>query len=88
MDENISEAADAVNTISELVEVVDRSKVSVLDAVSDLSGISQENAASAEEANASTEELRANIEEVAGQANELKTVIEQLNNSVSFFQLG
>lgn len=88
VDENIAEAAGAVNKITELVEIVDKSKISVLDAVSDLSGISQENAASAEEANASTEELRANIEEVAGQANELKTVIEQLNNSVSFFQLG
>lgn len=87
VDGNISEAASAVNKITEIVEVVDKSKVSVLDSVSDLSGISEENAASAEEANASTEELRANIEEVAHQANELKTVIEQLNNSVSFFQL-
>ncbi len=87
VDENIAEAAGAVNKITELVEIVDKSKISVLDAVSDLSGISQENAASAEEANASTEELRANVEEVSGQANELKSVIEQLNNSVSFFRL-
>ncbi|MCM1039037.1 MAG: methyl-accepting chemotaxis protein [Ruminococcus sp.] len=88
VDSNIDEAASAVNRITEIVEVVDKSKVSVLDSVSDLSGISEENAASAEEANASTEELRANIEEVAGQANELKSVIEQLNNSVAFFHLG
>lgn len=84
---NISDASGAVNKITEIVDVVDQSKVSVLDSVSDLSGISEENAASAEEANASTEELRANIEEVAGEANELKSVIEQLNNSVAFFQI-
>lgn len=87
VENNISEAASAVNKITEIVGIVDQSKVSVLDSVSDLSGISEENAASAEEANASTEELRANVEEVAGQANELKSVIDQLNNSVAFFQL-
>lgn len=88
VDGNIAEAAGAVNKITDLVEIVDQNKISVLDSVSDLSGISEENAASAEEANASTEELRANIEEVAQQAEELKNVIEKLNESVSFFHIG
>ncbi|MCM1121388.1 MAG: methyl-accepting chemotaxis protein [Eubacterium sp.] len=87
VDTNVDEAAASVSQITEIVEIVDKSKVSVLASVSDLSDISEENAASAEEANASTEELRANIEEVAMQANELKTVIEQLNSSVAFFRL-
>lgn len=87
VDGNISEAAGAVNKITDIVGITEQSKVSIVDSINELSGISEENAASAEEANASTEELRANIEEVAGQANELKSVIEQLNNSVSFFQL-
>ena len=87
VDSNISEAAGAVNKITDIVGITEQSKVSVVDSINELSGISEENAASAEEANASTEELRANIEEVAGQANELKSVIEQLNNSVSFFHL-
>lgn len=87
VEDNIADAEVAVTKITETVDIVDHSKVSVLDAVSDLSGISEENAASAEEANASTEELRANIEEVAGQADELKNVIEQLNSSVAFFHL-
>lgn len=88
VDGNIAGAADAFGKISGLVGIVDENKISVLDSVSDLSGISEENAASAEEANASTEELRANIEEVAQQAEELKNVIEKLNESVSFFHLG
>ncbi len=87
VDSNISAAAGAFHKISAIVGDVEKSKISVLDSVSDLSGISEENAASAQEANASTEELRANVEEVAAQANELKAVIEQLNNSVAFFQL-
>lgn len=88
VDGNIGLAAGAFSKISDLVGIVDKNKISVLDSVSDLSGISEENAASAEEANASTEELRANIEEVAQQAEELKNVIEKLNESVSFFHLG
>lgn len=87
VENHIAEAAAAVNKITEIVGAVDKNKASVVDSISDLSGISEENAASAEEANASTEELRANMEEVAQEANELKTVIEQLNNSVSFFKL-
>lgn len=87
VDGNIAEAAGAVNTISDIVEIVDRNKISVLDSVTSLSGISEENAASAEEANVSTDELRANIEDVAKQADELKSVIEQLNNCVAFFQI-
>ncbi len=84
---NITDAAYAVNKITDNVETVNRNKVSILDAVSDLSGISEENAASAQETNASTEEVRANIEEVAQQAAELRAVIEQLNSSVAFFKL-
>lgn len=87
VDNNITNASEAVTKITGIVNEVEKSKVSVVDSISDLSGISQENAASAEEANASAEELRANVEEVAQQATELKSVIEQLNNSVSFFKL-
>lgn len=87
VESNITEAADAVNKITEVVNDTEKSKVSVMDSVRDLSGISEENAASAEEANASTEELRANIEEVAAQTSDLKSVTEQLNNSVAFFHL-
>lgn len=87
VDGNISEASSAVNTITNTVDAVEKNKASILDSVNNLTGISEQNAASAEEANASTEELRANIEQVFQQADELKTVIEQLNESVTFFQL-
>lgn len=87
VESNISNAADAVNKITELVAIIEKNKVGILDSVTDLSGISEENAACAEEANASAEELRANIEEVSSQATELKTVVKQLEESVSFFKM-
>lgn len=87
VDNNITEASGAVTKINEIVNETEKSKISVVDSISDLSGISEENAASAQEANASAEELKANVEEVAGQAAELKAVIEQLNSSVAFFKL-
>ncbi len=84
---NIGDAASSMGKIDQVVVSVDTNKVSILDAVSDLSGISQENAASAEETNASTEELRANLDEVGNQAAELEDVIKRLNDSISFFQM-
>ena len=48
VENHIADAEAAVIRITETVDIVDHSKVSVLDAVSDLSGISEENAASAE----------------------------------------
>lgn len=87
VESNISNAVDAINKITELVAVIEKNKIGILDSVTDLSGISEENAACAEEANASAEELRANIEEVSSQATELKTVVKQLDESVSFFKI-
>lgn len=87
VESNISNAADAVSKINDLVAVIEKNKVGILDSVTDLSGISEENAACAEEANASAEELRANIEEVNSQATELRNIVKQLEESVSFFKL-
>lgn len=87
VESHITEAAAAVNKITEIVSAVEKNKASVVDSISDLSGISEENAASAEEASAATDELRINMEKVAQEADELKAVIEQLNESVAFFHL-
>ncbi|MCM1326697.1 MAG: methyl-accepting chemotaxis protein [Bacteroidales bacterium] len=87
VENNITNAADAVSKITDLVAITDKNKVGVLDSITDLSGISEENAACAEEANASAEELRANIEEVSTQAAELRNVVTQLEESVSFFKI-
>ncbi len=87
VENNISKASVSVDSINDIIGTVDKNKVNVLDAVNSLSAISEENAASAQEANASTEELRANVEEVAHETATLKDVVRSLNESIAFFKL-
>ena len=55
--------------------------------VSNLSAISEENAASAQQTTASMQELTATINMLAETANGLMTVSEQLNKEVKFFKV-
>ncbi len=65
----------------------DESRVNVIDIISSLSAISQENAASTEETTASIQELTATINVVANQANEVKEQAETLEKAMKFFKL-
>lgn len=62
-------------------------KDKIVDIISNLSAISEENAASAQETTASMEELNATINMQADTARELKKLAEELNNDMSFFKL-
>ena len=57
------------------------------DVVTNLSAISQQNAASAQQTTASMEELSATIGTLADTANDLMKISEQLNMEVSFFKV-
>lgn len=63
------------------------SKEKVLDVIQNLSAISEENAASAEETTASMEELNATIAILAQQASGLNELAENLEKSLSFFEV-
>lgn len=65
----------------------DTARASVMDVVSNLSAISEENAASAEETTASMQELNATINMLAGEAARLKEISVQLNEEMKFFKL-
>lgn len=65
----------------------DSAKNKIVDIISNLSAISEENAASAQETTASMEELNATINMLAETAKELKTLAEELNEDMSFFKL-
>lgn len=65
----------------------DTARASVMDVVSNLSAISEENAASAEETTASMQELNATINMLAGEATRLKEISVQLNEEMKFFRL-
>ena len=65
----------------------DEARKQINDVVSNLSAISEENAASAQQTTASMQELTATINMLAETANGLMTVSEQLNNEVKFFKV-
>ena len=65
----------------------DSNRAIVVDVISSLSAVSQENAASTEETTASMEELNATINLLAQAAKDLKDIAESLEKDVAFFQL-
>lgn len=66
---------------------LDDAKGIVLDEVSTLSSISEENAASCQETNANMEELAANIETIHHQAADTKEISNQLREAISYFKV-
>ncbi len=83
---DINDTVGGVQQISEGAETCDTSKNTVVDAMSALSAISEENAASSEETGASMEELSATVTTLAGEANSLKDIAKQLNDEMAFFK--
>ena len=83
---DIDSTVEGVDVIAKGAEVCDTSKNAVIDTMSALSAISEENAASSEETGASMEELSATVTTLASSANDLKTIAEQLNEDMKFFK--
>ncbi|SHN55574.1 methyl-accepting chemotaxis protein [Butyrivibrio hungatei DSM 14810] len=83
---NISSTVGGVQQISEGADTCETSKNAVVDTMSALSAISEENAASSEETGASMQELSATVTTLAGSANNLKDIAEKLNKDMEFFK--
>ncbi len=84
---NVDNTVTGVTKILSLAEKCDASKGVIIDAMTSLSAISEESAASTEETSASMEELNATIVMLAQSANDLKDVAEKLETDLSFFKL-
>lgn len=84
---NISTIDNAIETVAGKTTDLNNSKASVVDSMSNLSAISEENAASAEEVTASCEELSANASLLQSKANEIKEMSVTLKSSIEFFKL-
>ncbi len=84
--EDIGSTVGGVQLISEGADTCDTSKNAVVDTMSALSAISEENAASSEETGASMQELSATVTTLAASANDLKDIAEQLNEEMQFFK--
>ncbi|MBP5195332.1 MAG: cache domain-containing protein [Lachnospiraceae bacterium] len=86
MMENVNNVSESSELISIRVAELDKAKESLLSIISDLSAISEENAASTEETNASMEELNATFNILNTDASQLKELAEKLSDTISFFK--
>lgn len=84
---DIAEDINDVHLIAQEAEVCENSKETVMDAVSNLSAISQQNAASAQETAAAMEQLDSTVLSMSQSADNLKAVASELEAAIRFFQV-
>ena len=87
VNEKVGGTVNAINTIAEKTQELDAAKAQVLDDVSALSSISQENAASCQETNASMEEIGATIQTIKEESDKTLEVTNILERAVSAFKV-
>lgn len=85
MESNVDNVTDSSTHISGRIGNLNNSKNHLVEIISDLSAISEENAASSEETTASMQELNATFEVISHSAEELKNLAQRLNDEISFF---
>lgn len=84
--EDISSTVSSAQSIKSDAGVCVNANNVVSDAMSSLSAISEENAASCEETGAAMQELSATVSTLAASADSLKTVADQLREEMAFFK--
>ncbi|WP_026510702.1 methyl-accepting chemotaxis protein [Butyrivibrio sp. LC3010] len=84
---NVNNVDNSTRMISEKIHLLNQLKASFTDIISELSAISQQNAASTEETNASMEELNSTFALISNAANDLRDMAETLNEKMDFFSL-
>ena len=85
--QDIDETVHSVTKISGEADICVSSNTVVANAMSSLSAISEENAASSETTGASVEELSATVSTLAESASHLKGIADQLNEEMKFFKI-
>lgn len=83
----INESGEETDQIKGQTESCGEERVKVIDAIQDLSAVSEENAASTQETTASMQELNATINLLAETAENLQNIAKALNGNVAFFSL-
>ena len=86
LNQAISESVDGIKEIDSMTDNLRAIKEQIVSNVSDLSAISEENAASNQEVSASVDTIAASIREIADKMQEVNERTEQLNNAVAFFK--
>ena len=82
---NVEHVSGSADVIAEKVEMLTAAKDRLVEIISDLSAISEENAASAQETNASMEELNATFSIINEAAAKLQVLANDLTDTISYF---
>ncbi len=85
--EGISHSTDQIKKVSSITNELDTVRKTVVEIISNLSAISEENAASTEETSASTAELTAAVTNVGSQVTVLRKLADELVDTISVFKL-
>lgn len=83
----ITSIQTVIDSISSDIEVLDSSKIEILDSISSIASISEEAAAASEEVSASMQEQTAIVEEVASSADRLRGLAIKLEENISKFTI-
>lgn len=83
----ITSIQSVIDSVSKDIEVLDSSKIEILDSISSIASISEEAAAASEEVNASMQEQTAIVEEVASSAERLRDLAKALESNISKFTI-
>ena len=83
---DIDDTVSGVHNINDESDTCVSSNKVVASAMSSLSAISEENAASSETTGASVEELSATVTSLAESANDLREIADRLNEEMKFFK--
>ncbi len=87
MNSRLGDTVDAIHTIAGRAEDLDAAKAQVIDEVTSLSSISQQNAASCQETNASMEEMGATINTIKSESDKTMDVTNILKDAVAAFRI-
>ncbi len=85
--ETINRIQGIIDLVSKDIEVLDVSKINILDSIASIASISEEAAAASEEVSASMEEQTAIVEQVASSADNLKSLALKLENNIKRFKI-
>lgn len=85
--EGINQSTNQIEKITDITKELNVVRITVIDIISNLSAISEENAASTEETSASTEELSSTVSNIGKEISVLRKLSDELVNAINIFKL-
>jgi methyl-accepting chemotaxis protein len=82
----IQASVDNIATVNSITDQLGTIKDTIVNAISDLSAVSQETSATNEEVTASTNVVTSNVSNVSNSMNEINSLADNLKHAISFFK--